>query len=37
MLGHPDAIRRKPSWLVLSLGFGGLLLFLLAARKGIIA
>jgi signal transduction histidine kinase len=34
MLGHPDAIRRKPSWLVLSMGFGGLLLFLLAAATG---
>jgi signal transduction histidine kinase len=34
MLGHTDATRRKPSWLVLSLGFGGLLLFLLAAATG---
>ena len=27
-------IRRKPSWLVLSVGFGGLILFLIAAATG---
>ena len=30
----PDAPRRKPPWLVLSLGFGGLLIFILAAAVG---
>jgi len=35
ILANADVmIRRKPSWLVLSLGFGGLLLFLLAAATG---
>lgn len=30
----PEAPRRKPPWLVLSLGFGGLLVFILAAAIG---
>jgi signal transduction histidine kinase len=32
--GNADAVRRKPPWLVLSLGFGGLLVFILAAATG---
>ena len=34
ILANAEAIRRKRPWLVLSLGFGGLLLFLIAAATG---
>jgi signal transduction histidine kinase len=30
----PETLRRKPPWLVLSLGFGGLLIFIFAAAIG---
>jgi hypothetical protein len=32
--GNAGGIRRKPSWLVLSLGIGGLLVFIVAAATG---
>ena len=34
LLDKPLPTRRRPSWLVLSMGFGGLLLFLIAAATG---
>ena len=33
-LNTPESPRRRPPWLVLSLGFGGLLAFILAAAIG---
>ncbi|HUI80046.1 MAG TPA: ATP-binding protein [Bryobacteraceae bacterium] len=34
LFDKPGSTRRKPSWLVLSIGFGGLILFLIAAATG---